>query len=1452
MNLLDHFRGVKSGSQSLAEDGSHELPALGAGAEAKDDIGGTNPMFIKGKKKGGRATLAPAHALLHSSSSLNIDELGKQRETLTVGGSYETCIFHEEANSIIALPYNAGHSTGDSTPHAEQVVNRVVQVDCRKLRESDQSVQDSAAEFLPYPADDELLSAVDLSCTLSWSGACYSIRTKSIFALPSSDTGKVLRIDPVMQLQFIGDVMSDLGITGTNNSSAGKQIAATTPRARSMSRSISGLERDEAVHIVNNKQRLFSCACADPRTGFIFAVPFDADRILMILPEEQDGTTHAIGEEVSSLLEVPGAYVDAVYSELDGNIYLVPGNGARVLRINLSSMKASTWSTIPTPKVEPIGPRLRVPDPKFSCGAAINSAGYIYCVPDRAQNVYRIGPIVNKQVSTKIRVESLGGPKVSSDPDDPSREIQGRKYSAAVHCKTTNEIFCIPDKALRVLCVTAVRNSTGTRTGADVAIEVGVDLYDGPELEFCGAVIMDGNSSIYAVNHQGTEVLWIMPMQRVVERVPPNIGEAIDATILPPVYNAHKDHGNSFFAVFDHNPSYVKHFPSRLSQLTMHKLDQPWRKMKDIDNAWRDIHLLVTHGGSMGSQERVENAMYYDRLLDGLIKGVNQSIGGASFRYSFEQLFASLLNIDGANEFYTVENCWLAICPFLQALTRTKSIALLETLFELDSTATDDGSPTSKPNSTKTDTRKGSFSQRRGSRITGSNMKSVSSGRDVHDGVAACLLKALYDITEQLNLQETATPFEKVEFDALCKSVCEVLYATFSHRQEALRHELDELYPAKDKTVFSVLLRLDHLKDFLVLSGTCEFLATSQELHSQIITQVTDHNPTLNPATELYFEVLVSVVEKHTRRSKDLHKSDLLMPGSHLVSMFTDLMGSVDTHNAKTPSSTEERATITPTNFDITQAKRVFNMIDHDGDGHLDVAEIEALMTSMGIKFDSKAQLRKALDSLDLDGNGKVDFDEFSHWYHKNAPQDERFGFAKRFSRKNSLKKLGSKSEEEYYDLEDEDTEWRRAERVQAEDDESFSIIHHYNAPNLVHNVQMAVCNVFHVADHSRTESDDGRRRIRRAMFRALCSSQKAKVKKLVLVPATVYSTPVQISPSTDWGCAKWFHHVLTGGKHKDFTLLSEYFVLASGIAATWKDMKDRDEFEDAMSELAHSLAKMDNLILTSLLLLPKEERKLIAQTRLAEEMVTMSLSKPLALIMHTVDIISMGIFAPVYATLCYHAILEKKIPAQIYGKDEDVWDSTSLHYVFTALALFGVREGWKSAALTAKGMFHIYIADLYNIGDVLFVAGGVLLCSIVADPSSDCTLPRFRVLAAVVSGLLWLKILSIIRMLSVDFASFLIALGEIFGALESFMFVFCIFILAFGQMFVLLFEGDIYQARDDSVWVNWTEAYLALFRMMLGDFERDWFRTTKTDRDDDLIEEDGNSRLISLTATGL
>ena len=228
-----------------------------------------------------------------------------------------------------------------------------------------------------------------------------------------------------------------------------------------------------------------------------------------------------------------------------------------------------------------------------------------------------------------------------------------------------------------------------------------------------------------------------------------------------------------------------------------------------------------------------------------------------------------------------------------------------------------------------------------------------------------------------------------------------------------------------------------------------------------------------------------------------------------------------------------------------------------------------------------------------------------------------------------------------------------------------------------------------------------------------------------------------------------------------------------------------------------------------------------------------------------------MFIFIPVYNTLCYHAILDKKIPAVLYGKDVNVRESQSLTYVFVAMGLHTIREVWKIGALSQHGMFRIYISDQYNIVDVLFIIGGFTVAIIMSDEESDCTLPKFRILASLVTGLLMFKILGIFRIMSVPFASFLIALGEIFVALESFLLVFGIFVVCFGQMFVLLFEGDKYLAREHSVWVNWSEAYLAMYRMMLGDFNRDWFRLGGNDADDDTVEY-GDSQLLSLVATVL
>ena len=111
---------------------------------------------------------------------------------------------------------------------------------------------------------------------------------------------------------------------------------------------------------------------------------------------------------------------------------------------------------------------------------------YVYCIPDEANYVYRIGPITKGCPASKVRVESIGVDPVGGDPNNENRVIEGKKYSSAVLCET-GDIFCIPFKALRVLCISAERTSSGIKTGVDLVCEVGVDVLD---IEYCGAVVI--------------------------------------------------------------------------------------------------------------------------------------------------------------------------------------------------------------------------------------------------------------------------------------------------------------------------------------------------------------------------------------------------------------------------------------------------------------------------------------------------------------------------------------------------------------------------------------------------------------------------------------------------------------------------------------------------------------------------------------------------------------------------------------------------------------------------------------------------------------------------------------------------------------------------------------------------------------------------------------------------
>ena len=281
-DLLKHFGGGQ-GPRSTPGGGAsrstaHEGNNGDGGEQEQGELAHTNPMF---RRKSHRQTISPSHPTIHVGQSGGSEAILGSRylEDLRTGGSYEVCVFHEAADCIISFPCNARHSRDDLSESSDPIVNRIVKTICRKLRNSDQAVSDTATEFLDFPEDD-ILYAEDVSRCLSWSSAVYSSDTKSIYAFPSTDDGKVICVDEFLRLRFVGDVLSDLGVWGADPQSARRRstIFRRQPRVnvRHSDQSLSATGRFHG-HDHALQQHLFAGGCVDPETGRIFAVPYDAD-----------------------------------------------------------------------------------------------------------------------------------------------------------------------------------------------------------------------------------------------------------------------------------------------------------------------------------------------------------------------------------------------------------------------------------------------------------------------------------------------------------------------------------------------------------------------------------------------------------------------------------------------------------------------------------------------------------------------------------------------------------------------------------------------------------------------------------------------------------------------------------------------------------------------------------------------------------------------------------------------------------------------------------------------------------------------------------------------------------------------------------------------------------------------------------------------------------------------
>lgn len=66
--------------------------------------------------------------------------------------------------------------------------------------------------------------------------------------------------------------------------------------------------------------------------------------------------------------------------------------------------------------------------------------------------------------------------------------------------------------------------------------------------------------------------------------------------------------------------------------------------------------------------------------------------------------------------------------------------------------------------------------------------------------------------------------------------------------------------------------------------------------------------------------------------------------------------------------------------MDDSALRARYDGYDHDADGRLELGEFAQLLDELGAGYEP-AQIKSAFESLDANGDGVIDFAEFSSWW---------------------------------------------------------------------------------------------------------------------------------------------------------------------------------------------------------------------------------------------------------------------------------------------------------------------------------------------------------------------------------------------------------------------------------------------------------------------------------------
>lgn len=74
------------------------------------------------------------------------------------------------------------------------------------------------------------------------------------------------------------------------------------------------------------------------------------------------------------------------------------------------------------------------------------------------------------------------------------------------------------------------------------------------------------------------------------------------------------------------------------------------------------------------------------------------------------------------------------------------------------------------------------------------------------------------------------------------------------------------------------------------------------------------------------------------------------------------------------------------TPFWIGRVKKIFDVFDTDGSGDIDAEEFQNLAYKLGETL-TKEEIIEYIKQIDINGNGRVDFDEFFNWWSSIDPE---------------------------------------------------------------------------------------------------------------------------------------------------------------------------------------------------------------------------------------------------------------------------------------------------------------------------------------------------------------------------------------------------------------------------------------------------------------------------------